>query len=261
MTKLRYTMFVLIIFLVLVLSAMWAGPAFADETTPPPVEPTIEVPPPVDEPVVVPEGTDVVVVNESGEAIPLASQEAADAIDMADPMWCPTGVTPGGAGCSIDYVSLNALVADVGTGLTPTKSGTIWIEAGPELSGSPIIFDKDNAGFGIWSAFDLTFQGGWSGLANKTINTATPSIISQKLFIDWAGSITLKDIIIDGASSVAANDAALNVTTTKNILLDRVIVQNNNNSNGSFVRNGAFLDNSAGTGTPSRNDNPRKSTG
>ena len=42
----------------------------------------------------VPDGTEVVVTDPSGSVVPLASQDAVDAIMTGDPMWCPTGVTP-----------------------------------------------------------------------------------------------------------------------------------------------------------------------
>ena len=239
--KTRFTLTTTAVLTVFILSAMWTVPAFADDSTPPPVETPTEAAPPADEP--------------ADEAIPLASEEASNPADIVDPMWCPAGVTPFSAGCSTDYASLNALVADVGGALNPTKSGTIWIEAGNEASGNPIIFDKDtNAAFTTWSAFDLTFKGGWSGLANQTINTSTPSRISEQLYIDWVGAITLNDLVITATANDAGTYYALQVTTSRNILLERVTVEDANNSNVTGTYHGAYLDNTAGLGNVTINN-------
>src|SRR5687767_6037539 len=44
-----------------------------------------------------PEDTAIVALDAEGEALPLASVEAAQVIVSGDPMWCPAGVLPGGA--------------------------------------------------------------------------------------------------------------------------------------------------------------------
>ncbi len=44
------------------------------------------------------------------------------------PMWCPTGVAPGGAGCSIAYPDLQTLVADIVAQFDPHANGVIWIQ-------------------------------------------------------------------------------------------------------------------------------------
>ena len=268
--KTRFTLTTTAVLTVFILSAMWTVPAFADDSTPPPVEtPTEEVAPPPAEPAAVepaltepapltelleqlPEGTDLVVTDAAGEAVPLATQEAAQAATFKDPIWCPDGVTPiaNTGGCSPSYLTLETLVADVGTGFIPAKNGTIWIEDGPEGSANPIVFNGGAVNFGTWANFSLTLQGGWTTVG-KTINSLDPSKLNKQLYIlNWNANVTLKDIVLNGvASNVIVDDNALYITTTRNILLDRVTVQNSLNNNASFEMSGAYLDNSAGTGT------------
>ncbi len=61
----------------------------------------------------VPENTEVVVLDENGDAIPLATQETAEIIEMTDPMWCPVGVLPGDSRCSSKFGSINQLISDM----------------------------------------------------------------------------------------------------------------------------------------------------
>ena len=51
-TKSRFPMLTVTVLMVFVFSAMWTAPAFADDSTPPPVETPTEVVPPVNEGVV-----------------------------------------------------------------------------------------------------------------------------------------------------------------------------------------------------------------
>src|SRR5690606_11758206 len=78
-----------------------------------------------------PEETDLIVIDEDGEVLPLASEAAAEVIKVADPQWCPVGVTPGAASCSGPKPSFNGpggliewLINE-----SPNKAGVIWIEA------------------------------------------------------------------------------------------------------------------------------------
>jgi hypothetical protein len=201
---------------------------------------TEEVVEPADLLAELPEGTELVVLDEQGEAIPLASEAAADLLQTGDPMWCPLGVTPGGVGCSINYGSMALLIADVGTGLNPAANGVIWITGfsvgGVDASG-PNTFDGSlSAAWITWSAFDLTFKGGWTGVGT-TINTADPSQFNKGLTITfWSGNITLSDITISGATGTG-----LAVSTTKNILLTRFSSSSN--------AGGAYLNNTGGIGS------------
>ena len=73
----------------------------------------------------------MVVLDEEGEAVPLATQEAAEAIATSDPMWCPDGVHPiaNTGGCTASYTSMTDLLAALSGAGQPAVDGTIWIEA------------------------------------------------------------------------------------------------------------------------------------
>ena len=119
----RLSMTLVTVLLVLLLSAMWTVPALADGPPPPPgdaqeTEETVEETPPAEEvseevppveedaepPVEeteeaagellsqLPDDTEVVVTDERGKTVPLSTQEAEEAVEDADPIWCPAGV-------------------------------------------------------------------------------------------------------------------------------------------------------------------------
>jgi hypothetical protein len=232
----------------------------APEQAAPSEEPTAELNPSSEEAVTVdetaevlasiPEGTELILLDEQGETVSLASEEAAEMLAVVDPMWCPVGVTPGGAGCSIDYPDLATLVAS----FVPTGNGVIWIEAGPDSSGVAIVIN----GAGGWitaKTYTLELKGGWDGFVGSTAtNSLTPSTFAQTINIsNWEANVTLSDIAID------ATGTGLTVATTKNIVLNRV------NSSGNTIR-GANLDNRGpggigGTGTITVNSSTFNSNG
>jgi hypothetical protein len=254
-TKNRFSLFAIVTIFVLVLSLLTPAIAFADDGTPPvpteePVSPPTEevvdeTAPSEEEPTVaevleeLPEGTEIVVVNEEGEAVPLATEEAAEIIVSGDPMWCPTGVQPGGAGCTSAFVVFND---GIGGGLLPflqanagiyTGAGTIYVatDYDSSLEGGSIIINSGD-GYGLT---DLTIQGGWD-FVNNTQGVA--STINRDLqVINWGSNVTLKDLIF-GDSGTSSN---IDVFTTGDILLDNV--ESSNNSGGF----GADLDGDAVT--------------
>ena len=195
-----------------------------------------------------PEGTELVVLNSDGESVPLASEEAAEIVAFADPIWCPSGVAPnaGVGGCSISF----ATIADLFGGFVPTGNGTIWIVWGPASTGTAVLSPT-----GSWSgvgAYSLTVQGGWEGTAGSTaLHTADPySYFSDFLWIHtWVGAVTIKNVVFDGVSQTLASDfGALEVFTKGNIVLDKVRVDNSDNPSVIAFAHGAFLDNTSGTG-------------
>jgi hypothetical protein len=251
MTKYRYAMSSLTVFIVLALSIMNTVPVLADDTLPPTETPVVESPPMEETTVAealasVPPETEVVVLNESGEALPLATQEAAEALYEGDPMWCPAGVTPGGSGCTISYGSLQLLVADVGSGFTPAANGVIWIENVSFVSTGAIVLDGNLPGvWPAWSNYSLALKGGWSG--SGTTITTTPSTIQDSLsIVNWNADVTLSNILITNvAIGSALRDAALDIETTKKITLTNVQV---NANTGAGTVNGAVLDNEDASG-------------
>lgn len=186
-----------------------------------------------------PEGTDLVVLDENGEPMSLASDEAAQAIVIGDPMWCPTGVTPpvgGGGVCSPSFTVLQDLF-DWLTLNDPNVNGTIWIEKNYNdttdafLDGTILINLPTKT---------LVIQGGWDGPGTRTIDINSPSEINHKVIIQgWQNDITLNDVLITEATGLGF---ALSITdTTGKITLTRVEVSNNETEAG-----GAIINNSTG---------------
>ena len=97
-------------------------PEPAAEATAEPTEPVAEtVPVETDEPTVsevmqeLSDQTSVIVLDENCEVLPLASQDTADVIEQADPIWCPEGIAPnpGTDGCTGSYSTMaDLLVAE-----------------------------------------------------------------------------------------------------------------------------------------------------
>jgi hypothetical protein len=181
----------------------------------------------------VPEGTEVIVQDQSGSAIPLVTQEAAEIVEVNDPMWCPAGVLPGGAGCSASYATISALVSNMvsNTGAY-TQNGTIYFTATADASLTLTTATLTGGDFSTLSAYNLTLQGGWNG------NTVSPIISGQTSFSGnsinigtsvnpWIGNITLNDFTFNGT----ANQIPINVyTSTGNITLSNVDVTNQQNN-------------------------------
>ncbi len=288
MNRIRYSMWIAAIFFALILSAMNVAPALADESAPPEPAPTEEavdetesttpeeeaVTPPADEETdsavetestsvaevveALPEDTTLVVVDENGEALPLASEEAAEAIELADPQWCPAGVTPGGAGCSPVFSSFNDVASTPAVDTLiewlianpQSKAGVIWIEktytGTGALEGAAVILDGSL--YGTTANFALTINGGWNGGTLNTMDVNDPSEFNVPFrIINWVGAVTINNIVVNGASGVSVS--ALEVFTSGNITLNNVDAVNNTTQYG-----GAYLDNDSGTGNVAVNN-------
>jgi hypothetical protein len=173
-----------------------------------------------------PADTSLVVLSENGEVLPLATQEAAEVVAVADPIWCPVGVspTPGANGCTSSFSSLSALVA----GFVPTASGTIWIQNVPD-TGSAVIIN----GSGNWATaknYNLTLQGGWdlssSGNISGTSTFSVPISITN-----WVGTVNVNDITVIGATG-----DGLKVQTTTGDINIHNITANYNSSRGVYLK-------------------------
>lgn len=185
-----------------------------------------------------PEDTTLVVVDENGEALPLASEEAAEVIQMADPRWCPAGATPP-SGCSpaFDYF--------VGTGgllewlliNQPAlgKAGTIWIAHDYDSSVSeihnPVDIILNGADLSVMANYALTIQGGWTetGTAIDSTDPLSEFHVPFKV-IGWNAPVTINNISVNGVNPIDSpdNEYALQVDTAKgNITLNNVDVVDN----------------------------------
>jgi hypothetical protein len=191
----------------------------------------------------IPEDTTIVVMVD-GQIAPLASQDAANAILINDPMWCPTGKFPGDMGCTPNYPNVTTLITNLGVMSGP---GTIYFT--PVYSFNDVSFTYTDINLTNLGA--LTVQGGWNGLNNGAgYALSGVTTFNVPVTINWNDTtVTVNDITINGAAGTG-----LTVTSSGDIVLDNV--QANGNS-----AYGAFLDNSAGsgdvtlTGTNTFNDN------
>jgi len=138
--------------------------------------------------------TSVVVLDANGQPLPLASQAAADAIAASDPMWCPTGQTPGGAGCTISYPTVTQLISNLGT-----KSGAGTVYFTPVYSTADATFDHNDAN--LSNLTDLTIQGGWNGSTGGAYALSGNSTFSVPILVlNWNGSVTINNVTVEGAS-------------------------------------------------------------
>jgi len=203
----------------------------------------------------VPENTEVVVLNADGEAEPLATQEAADAVVESDPIWCPgsQAPTPGANGCTDSYSSFDALLTFLkdNEGDTAYQSaGTIYVEMG-DYGGGESAIDFNTYGFTSFENNDLTIQGGWNTSTGTTGETTgdtsnfdIPIVIGSEAN-PWNGSVTIYDIIITGVKSGVANVPALAVYSEKDVTVRRSKI-NNNGSDAQEVEDGKGLEIKAG---------------
>lgn len=234
---------------VLLAAVMLPSLALADDATPPaetqPVETTPVVEsepeaettpePPAEEPegeLSLPEvleqalpGTQVVVLDENGEPQALATQHAAEALLVGDPIWCPEGSAPnpGNGGCTLSYASMQALIDDINNAVIaePAAHGIIWIMDGPDTSASNITIDGGS--LATWATYRLTLYGGWDGNAGG----ATPgtSTFNRSLsIVNWQNDVSLNDIAFQNAND---SFASLEVETTGDIDVDEVTASNN----------------------------------
>jgi hypothetical protein len=117
----------------------------------------------------VPENTSVTILNADGQAEPLATQEAANAIaTTTDPIWCPeqdAGVAaasdPWTNGCTPSFSSFTLLLTFLAANtVTYQGAGTIYVEQGTYGGGESVI-DFNAYNLSNISSSGLTVQGGW----------------------------------------------------------------------------------------------------
>lgn len=258
----------LTIFLIVAMSAglMNVRPALADDSAPPtppaeehsteePVEAT-ETPPASetsepatdeDQTVVIllaeaPENTEIVVLNETGEPIPLATQEAADIAQSASPIWCPASavppIIPGTQGCTTEFTSIGDLLANMNAEDTAewaadyAQSGTIYLAAtvnqATTISSALAITNQTYSNiFNNLSSYDLTLQGGWDSLTGAI--TGQTVFTGSDVFLQigdsqtpWLGSVSVNNITLFDALATAS--ASLEVHSAATVNLTNVTV-------------------------------------
>lgn len=230
--------------------------ADSTEEAAPPVE---EAAPPSDSNLLtaVPENTSVTVLNAYGEAEPLATQDAANAIaSTTDPIWCPQGQPPipGANGCTQSFTSFDALLTFLAGNAAFQGAGTIFVEQGA-YGGSESVIDFNAYNLSNISGSNLTVQGGWDTTPNP-VDPATAgtsdfgvSIIIGSSANPWGGSLTLNNIQI-----LNPQNTGLTLYSQSNINIANVTVDNSANGDGAVLNAGAdvtinnshFLRNTAG---------------
>lgn len=192
-------------------------------------------------------GNEVVVLDEAGAPVPLATEQAVAIIVNGDPMWCPTGVLPGGAGCTSSFSAFTGtggLLAELQTNsATYTGDGTIYISRDYDstLETGDIYLD----GNVFTSLGAITLQGGWDfGTNALDATTDEPYSYFGGLsvgVVNWTNDVTLNNLFLFGG---LGEGTGLEVTTTGDISVDSTSVQ-------LFDGMGASLVNSDGNGNVS----------
>ncbi len=187
-----------------------------------------------------PEATELVVVDSDGQPVPLATNEAAQAVAFIDPIWCPVGVVPKAntGGCSDSFPDLLSLV----NGFVPKANGVIWIQFGNDASSGSITIDG-TPGTGNWASaanFSLTLNGGWNGIQGTTGTSGVSTFSKNLSIVNWVGAVTLQNITVSGVSVDNPNSgdgciSALCVETKGNVVLNRVVSSNNTTQSGAGI--------------------------
>lgn len=232
--------------LALIFSLLFASNVRADDPTNPPGDETVSQPSqqgPAETPNVselleeIPEDTALVVLAED-QIVPLATNEAADAILQGDPIWCPESVQPipSANGCTDSYADLESLIDDFDNAVLaePAANGVIWIMTGTDASTFDIVID--GSVHTQWSNQALTLQGGWDG--NSSGNISGMSSFSVPIsVINWNNTVTLGNISVSNTDMTG-----LEVETSGDILLENITSEGNDGD-------GAALISSAGSVT------------
>ncbi len=198
-----------------------------------------------------PENAEIVVLDERGNPVPLASQEALDAILEDDPMWCPGSTLPGGAGCR-NFTGANGIV-----NLLADMQANTSIYDGPASS---IIYFTSNPGNGAFTltnataslgsgdfatlrTTNITLMGGWNG-SNGGSATFTGQTNFGTNYVQvgtsgnpWVGNVTINNMTVDGHTSANASISVF--TTTGSVTMDDILVDNAGNNESIRVSTGS----------------------
>lgn len=216
----------------------------------------------------VPENTSVTVLNAEGEAQPLATQDAADAIaETTDPIWCPQAQPgqppippiPGANGCTQSFTSFTDLLTFLAGNAGFSGPGTIFVEQGAYGGGESVV-DFNAYNLSNISSSALTIQGGWNGtnavdpagtstFGNVDVAGSGTSLIIGSSANPWGGSLVINNLQIN-----APTGTGLELYSQGDINVSNVVVENSTNGDGAHlnaggnvtVNNSKFLRNQIG---------------
>jgi hypothetical protein len=192
----------------------------------------------------IPENIEIVVVDESGALVPLASQNAAEIMVEADPMWCPEGVLPNGPGCTTNLTIPQLLdLMETNPGDQFSMNGVIYFERSglTTYNTSFVLDDSTNslgASYNTLRNFNITLQGGWNGGATNTFDASQPSMFDNNLNAvvqvgtsgnPWVGNVSINDFFVqDNTASATPSVAAY--TTNGSVTLTDIATDDIDNS-------------------------------
>jgi hypothetical protein len=231
-------------------SAAVEEPAPAEETTPAEEPAAVEESAPAEEesPTVpeileaLPEGTDLVVLDEGGDALPLATQEAAEVVAAADPYFYDTGgvkrsfmtvcgTTPN---CTETPTPIQTAVEAF---LSKNGTGNIFVESGTYTEDVTIV--NDGGDFASLTGLIGLDTGGGAPVINGTLgfyflNAFTFqgfTINGQAEFYNGSGALNIKDITQSGGGE----DSIEIFMQVGDVNLENVSATGNNSAHGIFV--------------------------
>ncbi|HSM72954.1 MAG TPA: right-handed parallel beta-helix repeat-containing protein [Anaerolineales bacterium] len=190
----------------------------------------------------VPDDTTVIVLNEDGEAEPLATEAAADAIATSDPIWCPGNQppTPDANGCTPSFNSFDALLTFLSGNAAYQGAGTIYVQQGAYLGNDPKkVIDFNSSAYDLSNINNssLTLTGGWNP-ADNTINASNPNTFNDYSIIigssenPWGGSLTISNFVVTDSSKTGME---LHTTESVNIKDSKF---DHNRNHGALIRAG-----------------------
>jgi hypothetical protein len=256
--KNRLLTFSSVLILTLLVSLAFPIIAFADDETPPPASTGEPALPSEDEAAsqqepdvaeimeALPPDTELVVLGNEGEALPLASQEAADVIlSDPDPMWCPQGQTPGTdvlldgiQDCTNSFNRFTTASGLINTleGGSYSGPGTIYVSSG-NIAGADQgkNITLNGTSLTTLSATDLTIQGGWD-FGSDSVNNRSVFVNSTLEIKNWTGNITVNDLKFELASGIGGDGLTIK-NITGNVTINNIVITDSDEDDGLFVNN------------------------
>ena len=157
---------------------------------------------------------DAMLLDEEGEALSMATQEAAAALTAPDPQFCPAGSAYGDAACGTSHLTMADAITDALAAAGSGISGTIFVDAGAFTG-----FTLSGFTFGT----SLTIQGNAN---NGGTTNYTSAVVVDNTNTDF--NLTFNDVTFDLGVSVdgMVGDLSFNDVIANNAGGDGIFVDN-----------------------------------